>query len=58
MSILPNDLLDTLAFIRHPLWGFGREYGMAEKGFTGQSFLWRLIFAIILVGVTYNPEGY
>jgi Family of unknown function (DUF6524) len=31
---------------------------MAEKGFTGQSFLWRLLFAVLLVGATYNPEGY
>ena len=31
---------------------------MADKGFTGQSFLWRLLFALLLVGATYNPEGY
>jgi hypothetical protein len=31
---------------------------MAERGFSGQSFLWRLLFALLLVGVTYNPEGY
>jgi hypothetical protein len=31
---------------------------MAERGFAGQNFLWRLLFAVLLVGVTYNPEGY
>lgn len=31
---------------------------MAERGFTGRGFLWRLLFALLLVGVTYNPEGY
>ena len=31
---------------------------MAEKGFTGQGFLWRLLFALLLVGATYNLEGY
>ncbi|MBM4257349.1 MAG: hypothetical protein FJ147_15815 [Deltaproteobacteria bacterium] len=31
---------------------------MAERGFTGRSFLWRLLFALLLVGATYNPEGY
>ena len=29
---------------------------MAEKGFTGQGFLWRLLFALLLVGATYNLE--
>jgi len=31
---------------------------MADKGFTGQGFLLRLLFALVLVGATYNPEGY
>ena len=31
---------------------------MAEKGFTGRGFLWRLVFALLLVGATYNLEGY
>ena len=31
---------------------------MADKGFSGQSFLWRLFFALVLVGITYNPEGF
>jgi hypothetical protein len=31
---------------------------MADKGFSGQGFLWRLFFALVLVGITYNPEGY
>jgi hypothetical protein len=31
---------------------------MAEKGFTSQGFLWRLVFAVALVGATYNPEGF
>ncbi len=31
---------------------------MADKGFAGQGFLLRLLFALILVGATYNPEGY
>jgi len=31
---------------------------MADKGFTGQGFLLRLCFALVLVGATYNPDGY
>jgi hypothetical protein len=31
---------------------------MADRGFTGQGFLLRLFFALVLVGATYNPEGY
>jgi len=31
---------------------------MADNGFTSPSFLLRLLFAVILVGATYNPEGF
>lgn len=31
---------------------------MAEKGSTGRGFLLRLLFALVLVGATYNPEGF
>ena len=31
---------------------------MAERGFSGQGFLWRLLLALVLVGATYNPEGF
>jgi hypothetical protein len=31
---------------------------MAKNVFSGQSFLWRLLCALVLVGATYNPEGY
>src|SRR4051812_8840434 len=31
---------------------------MAERGFSGQGFLLRLLFALVLVGATYNPEGF
>lgn len=31
---------------------------MAERGFSGQGFLLRLLFALVLVGITYNPEGF
>ena len=31
---------------------------MAEKHFTWQSFFIRLIFAVLLVYLTYNPSGY
>src|SRR4051794_36248980 len=30
---------------------------MAHSEFTGLSFLWRLLFAGLLVGATYNPAG-
>jgi len=31
---------------------------MAQNSFNGQSFLVRLIFALLLVYLTYNPSGY
>jgi len=31
---------------------------MAQNNFNGQSFLLRLIFALLLVYLTYNPSGY
>lgn len=31
---------------------------MAKNVFAGQSFLWRLLCALMLVGRPYNPEGY